>query len=238
MKREEPSLKMKYKQLCKILMKDIKSELRQFNDIISIFLFGVISIFIFSSSVNLVSQDQSMSIDLFVIQLWFITIFLMMFIMAKLFIKEQETGTLGGLITSPVSSNIIILSKSIFCFILLCFVELVILIFAFFISIPSIQNYNFILFMFLGIFLPTLNLSICGTIMSAFSMYAKNKSLVLPILFFPIIIPIINPILSINIKLLEGAEFFDVIFEFLFLIFHFLLTSSILILVSDGLLSE
>ena len=238
MKREEPSLKMKYKQLCKILMKDIKSELRQFNDIISIFLFGVISIFIFSSSVNLVSQDQSMSIDLFVIQLWFITIFLMMFIMAKLFIKEQETGTLGGLITSPVSSNIIILSKSIFCFILLCFVELVILIFAFFISIPSIQNYNFILFMFLGIFLPTLNLSICGTIMSAFSMYAKNKSLVLPILFFPIIIPIINPILSININLLEGAEFFDVIFEFLFLIFHFLLTSSILILVSDGLLSE
>ncbi|MBY9015089.1 MAG: heme exporter protein CcmB [Candidatus Lokiarchaeota archaeon] len=238
MDREEPSLKMKYKQLKTILIKDIKSELRQFNDLISIFLFGITSIFIFSSSYNLVTQNQVMSLELFVIQIWFIIFFLMMFIMTKLFIKEQEAGTLSGLISSPVSSNTLIFSKILFCFIILSLVELVILLFAFFISVPSIQNFDITQYILLGVLLPTLNLSVCGTIISAFSMYAKNKSLILPILFFPLIFPIINPIISINIKLLEGAIFFDIIFEFLFLIFHVVLTSSILILVSDGLLSN
>lgn len=238
MDKEKPSLKTKYKQLITILMKDIKSEIKQFNDLVSIFLFGIISIFIFSSSYNLISQDQSISLELFVIQIWFITIFLMMFIMTKLFIKEHETGTLGGLISSPVSFNIIILSKVLFCYFILSFTEFIILLFAFFISVPSIENINIFLFIFLGILLPTLNLSICGTIISAFSMFAKNKSLILPILFLPIIIPIINPILSLNIKLLEGAIFFDVILEIFFLIFHFLLTSSILILISDRLFSN
>ncbi|UCC18199.1 MAG: hypothetical protein JSV62_08765, partial [Promethearchaeota archaeon] len=163
MDREKTHLKMKFKQLNTILLKDIKSEIKQFNDLISIFLFGIISIFIFSSSYNLVSQDNTISLELFVIQIWFITIFLMMFIMTKLFIKEQETGTLGGLISSPVSFNIIILSKTLFCFLMLSIVELVIIIFAFFISVPSIQNFNIFLFIFLGILLPTLNLSICGT---------------------------------------------------------------------------
>ena len=200
MNREKICVKMKFKQLNTILMKDIKSEIRQFNDLISIFLFGIISIFIFSSSHNLVSQEESISLEFFVMQIWFITIFIMMFIMAKLFIKEQEAGTLGGLISSPVSSNIIILSKIILCFLLLCVVELIVITFAFFISVPSLQNFNILLFIFLGILLPTLNLSLCGTIISTFSMYAKNKSLILPILFFPIIIPILNPILSMNIK--------------------------------------
>jgi len=238
MDREEPSLKMKYKQFKSILIKDIKSELRQFSDLISIFLFGIISIFIFSSSYNLVTQYQAMSLELFVIQIWFITFFLMMFIMTKLFIKEQEAGTLGGLISSPVLFNTLIFSKILFCFIILSFVELVLLLFAFFISVPSIQKFDITQYLLLGVLLPTLNLSVCGTIISAFSMYAKNKSLILPLLFFPIIFPIINQIISINIKLLEGAVFFDIIYEFLFLIFHVLLTGSILILVSDSLLSN
>lgn len=238
MDKRKPSLKMKYKQTKTILIKDIRSELRQFNDLISIFLFGIISIFIFSSSYNLVTGNQFMSLELFVIQIWFIIFFIMMFIMTKLFLKEQEAGTLDGLLTSPLSSNVIILSKILFCFIILCFVEFFMLVFAFFISVPLIQNFNIILFIVLGIIFPTLNLSICGTIMSAFSIYTKNKSLILPILFLPIILPIINPIISINIKLLDGAGFFDVIFEFLFLIFHFLLTSSILMLISDSIFSN
>ena len=88
MDKRKPSLKMKYKQTKTILIKDIRSELRQFNDLISIFLFGIISIFIFSSSYNLVTGNQFMSLELFVIQIWFIIFFIMMFIMTKLFLKE------------------------------------------------------------------------------------------------------------------------------------------------------
>jgi heme exporter protein B len=241
MKNEAPSLKQKYKLLKTILSKDLKSELRQPNDFFSIFLFGITSIFIFSSAYNLVTLSQTMPIEIFVIQVWLVIFFIMIFIMTKLLVKEKESGTLGGLLSAPVSANTIILSKILFCFVLLSIVEVIIILFSFFISVPSIQNFGslqLINFLLLGILLPTFDLSVCGTLVSAFSMYAKNKSFILPIIFFPIILPIINPIISINVKLLEGMLFFDVLFEFIFLIFHILLMFSILVLLSDELLFD
>jgi ABC-type transport system involved in cytochrome c biogenesis permease component len=93
-------------------------------------------------------------------------------------------------------------------------------------------------YVILGIVLPTLDLSICGTLVSAISMYSKNRSFVLPLLLFPIILPITSPIISLNIKLLEGELLSLVLMEILFLVAHAILMFSILILVSEELLSE
>ena len=224
-----------------ILQKDIKSEVRQINDIFSIVLFGIISIFIFSSSYNTVNLGVRMPIEIFTIQIWIIIFFTLIFIMIKLFVQEKEKGTLDGLTSSPVSNNILLISKIVFCFILLSFIELILILFSFFISIPSVQvlNFNeFLYYIMLGIVLPTLDLSICGTLVSALSMYSKNKSFVLPLLLFPIILPITSPIISLNIKLLEGELISVVVMEILFLIAHAILMFSILIFVSEELLSE
>ncbi|MFW9823705.1 MAG: hypothetical protein ACFFE4_12250, partial [Candidatus Thorarchaeota archaeon] len=86
--------------------------------------------------------------------------------------------------------------------------------------------------------LPTLDLSICGSLVSAFSMYVKNKSFILPILLFPLILPIITPIISINIKILEGNIISNLYFEIIFFSAHILLMSSILTLTSEMLLYD
>jgi len=224
-----------------ILQKDIKSEIRQVNDIFSIILFGIISIFIFSSSYNTINLGSMMPIEIFVIQIWLIIFFTLIFIMIKLFVQEKEKGTLDGLISSPVSNTILLTSKVVFCFILLSIIELILLLFSFFISVPSIQalNFNeFLYYLMIGIVLPTIDISICGTLVSALSMYSKNKSFVLPLLLFPIILPITSPIISLNIKLLEGELVSLVLMEILFLVAHAILMFSILILVSEELLSE
>jgi len=224
-----------------ILQKDIKSEIRQINDIFSIILFGIISIFIFSSSYNTINLGVMMPIEIFVIQIWMIIFFTLIFIMIKLFVQEKEKGTLDGLTSSPVSNSVLLISKVVFCFILLSFIELILILFSFFISIPSIQvlNFNeFLNYIMIGIVLPTLDLSICGTLVSALSMYSKNKSFVLPLLLFPIILPITSPIISLNIKLLEGELISMIVIEFLFLMAHAILMFSILIFVSEELLSD
>ncbi|TES96276.1 MAG: hypothetical protein E3J90_08335 [Promethearchaeota archaeon] len=241
MNTKKNSTKSELKLFITILQKDIKSEIRQFNDIFSIMLFGIISIFIFSSSYNTINLGVRMPIEIFVIQIWMIIFFTLIFIMIKLFVQEKEKGTLYGLTSSPVSNGILLISKVIFCFILLCFIELVLILFSFFISIPSIQalNFNgFFNYIMIGIVLPTLDLSICGTLVSALSMYSKNKSFVLPLLLFPIILPITSPIISLNIRLLEGEIISMVIIEILFLMAHAILMFSILIFVSEELLSE
>ncbi|MFX1355987.1 MAG: heme exporter protein CcmB [Promethearchaeota archaeon] len=238
-------MKLKLKQRIKlfflILRKDLKSEVRQINDIVSIFLFDIISIFIFSSVYSFSTQYQSMPLEIFIIELWLIIFFTLIFVMAKLFIKEKDSGTLGGLISSPISANILIFSKIFFCFIILSFIEIILLLFSFFISNPLIPDLKFsqlMNYLVLGIILPTIDLSICGTIVSALSMYAKKKSFILPIILFPIILPITTPIISINIKLLELALIFDYLYEILFLVAHIILMASILSLVSQNLLFD
>jgi ABC-type transport system involved in cytochrome c biogenesis permease component len=224
-----------------ILLKDIKSEVRQINDLFSIFLFDIISIFIFSSVYNFSTQGQDMPLEIFVIEVWLIIFFTLIYLMSKLFVKEKESGTLGGLLSSPVSGNIILYSKIIYCLILLSFVELILFLFSFFLSAPSIETLGFtqlLTFITLGVLLPTLDLSICGSLVSAFSMYAKNKSFVLPILLFPLILPITTPIISLNIKILEGSLISELFYEIIFLVAHITLMISILSLLSQTLLYD
>ncbi|MFW9895397.1 MAG: heme exporter protein CcmB [Candidatus Thorarchaeota archaeon] len=241
MKNEKISFKSKLKLLKVILFKDLKSEFRQINDLFSIFLFDIISIFIFSSVYNFGTQYQNMPLEIFIIENWLIIFFTLVYIMTKLFVKEQDSGTIGGLLSSPVSANLMLLSKIIFCFILLSFIESILFLFSTFISAPSISSFNLnqlILYIGLGVLLPTLDLSICGSLVSAFSMYVKNKSFVLPILLFPLILPIITPIVSINIKILEGEGILSLYYEIIFFTAHIILMSSIISLTSEILLHD
>ncbi|MFX1489548.1 MAG: heme exporter protein CcmB [Promethearchaeota archaeon] len=241
MKEKKINLRLKLKLWKAILLKDIKSEIRQINDLISVFLFGIISIFIFSSVYNFGTEYQNMPIEVYVIENWLIIFFILIYIMTKLFIKEKDSGTLGGLLSSPASANTIFLSKTIFCLIILSFVELIIFLFSFFISAPLIENLNLrkvLSYISLGILLPTIDLAICGSLVSAFSMYARNKSFVLPILLFPLILPIITPIISINIKILQGSLIISLNYELIFLIAHTILMISILSLISQTLLYD
>jgi len=241
MEHEKISLKLRIKLFITILKKDIKSEIRQINDLFSILLFGVIAIFIFSSAYNYGTQIQNMPLEIFTIEIWFIIFFILIFIMTKLFNQEKESGTLGGLITSPVSASTILLSKIFFCFILLTFVEVIIFLFSFFFSAPLIQNLSFLQilnYIILGVILPSVDLAICGSLVSAFSMYVKNKSFVLPILLFPLILPIITPIISININLFEGDLITTLYYELFFIIAHITLMVSILVIISQTLLYD
>ncbi|MFW9826511.1 MAG: heme exporter protein CcmB [Candidatus Thorarchaeota archaeon] len=241
MNKEKLSFQSRFKLLKVLLSKDLKLEIRQINDLFSIFLFNIISIFIFSSVYNFGTQYQNMPLEIYIIENWLIIFFTLIFIMTKLFVKEKDSGTIGGLLSSPLSANLILTSKIIYCFILLSFVELILFLFSLFISAPLISNFNmvqFLIFVSLGVLLPTLDLSICGSIVSAFSMYVKNKSFILPILLFPLILPIVTPIISINLKILEGGLISSLYYEIIFFSAHIFLMSSIITLTSETLLFD
>jgi len=241
MQNKDKNQKSSLKLFKTILFKDIKLEVRQINDLFSIFLFDIISIFIFSSVYNFSTQAQNMPLEIYIIEVWLIIFFTLIYLMSKLFVKEKESGTLGGLLSSPISGNIILISKVFYCFILLGIVELVLFLFSVFLSAPSIENLSLtqlITFIVIGVLLPTIDLSICGSLVSAFSMYVKNKSFILPILLFPLILPITTPIISLNIKILKGILIADLLYEIVFLVAHIILMISILTLLSQTLLYD
>ncbi len=140
MQNKDKAQKSSFKMFKTILFKDIKSEIRQINDLFSIFLFDIISVFIFSSVYSFSTEGQNMPLEIFVIEVWLIIFFTLIYLMSKLFVKEKESGTLGGLISSPISGNIILFSKIFYCLILLSFVEIILFLFSVFLSAPSIEN--------------------------------------------------------------------------------------------------
>lgn len=220
-----------------LILKDIKSEVRQISDLFSIILFDFISVFIFSGAYNLVSGSR-MPLEIFVIEIWIVIFFTLIFVITKIFVKEKESGTLTGILSSPVPINLIIFGKIIYCFILLIILEMFLLLFCFFISVPSGIELtptvisNLIIF---GVLIPTIDLAVCGTITSALAMFVKNKSFIFPILLFPIILPIVNPILIINFRLYEGLALATILNETIFLIAHTILMFSLTVLISDKL---
>ena len=111
MQNKDKNQASKIKLLKTILFKDIKSEVRQINDLFSIFLFDILSVFIFSSVYNFSAEGQTMPLEIFVIEVWLIIFFTLIYLMSKLFVKEKESGTLGGLLSAPISGNIIVFSK-------------------------------------------------------------------------------------------------------------------------------
>ncbi len=222
-----------------MIARDLKAEVRQATDIVAILVFDIVLVFIFSLTYTIGINASNMPIGIYIIQVWVILIFSLLFIISKTFIREKETGTLNGLLTAPVTPGLIVASKVVMTFILLCIIEIVVFGFSIIVSRPTgatINGDGFFYFILVGLLLPTIDIAACGTLISAFSMYAKHRSFILPVLIFPLIAPIISPLVSINVNLLQGAPISTVIFDLLFILFHVIFLASTISLASRALL--
>ncbi|HME52627.1 MAG TPA: heme exporter protein CcmB [Candidatus Lokiarchaeia archaeon] len=224
-----------------MLKKDFRSEARQPSDLLSIIFFDLILTFIISMAYSIGSGSDLMPLDIFIVQTWVIIFFTVLFTISKLLINEKESGTLNGMLTAPISPVSIFFCKIVFGFIILCLIEAIQVIFSIFISRPvgiAADFGSIITFVFLGIGVPTLDLTICGTIISSISIYTKHRAFVLPVLLFPVILPIITPILTLNINLLQGLPITSVISELIFIIAHTILLISLSTLAAKEMLIE
>jgi heme exporter protein B len=103
------------------------------------------------------------------------------------FIIEKEEGCLEGLMVTPISRDIIYAGKMFSSLIFLLVVEIIALpVFSF------LFNLNLLSLEIVTItFLATVGFVSCGTLFSALAVKTKARELVLPILFLPIVVPVI-----------------------------------------------
>lgn len=223
-----------------LLVKDLKLEFRHVQDVLSIILFDLLSVLIFSLAYFSQSLISSMPLETFIVEVWVIIFFTVLFVIQKIFAREKESGTLTGQLASPLPVNILYLSKIIYTLLFTFVLEVILIVFALLFSVPSnlVIEVPWGMVILLAIVLPTIDLSITGTLISAFLVYAKSKAYLIPILFFPILLPIVSPIISISLALLGGEELVTVWFEVLFLILHSIFMGSIAVLIGEKLLSE
>ena len=174
-----------------LIKKDIKIELQTKETFITICLFGLLIITVFSLSTennSLINQNFGAGI------IWSSVIFAGSIAMVKFFYHEEQNKTLQSLLVMPVPSELILFSKSIVFFLFLSISEIII-----FLISSVLFNLNiFSLKLIFGCIVFNIGYSVIGSFFGVISSKSSNKEILLTMLLIPIITPILMFIIAIT----------------------------------------
>ena len=202
-----------------IVWKDLLLELRSKDLVVSIVVFGLVVVVVFNFALN---NTPGRSAELAPGILWSAFAFSAVLGMNRAFVRDQEQGGLEGLLISPISRDAIFLGKALTSLIFMLLVEAALLpVYAVMLDF-SVLSWSLMLTIFLG----TLGFAFVGTLFSAIAVQTRSREIMLPVLFFPVLLPVIIAAVEASTRAVGGVTFIGlgrwlpliVVFDALFLV--------------------
>ena len=184
-----------------IVWKDLTLEARSRDLLVSVVFFGLLLVVVFSFAIK---PTPEMAAELAPGILWVAFAFAATLAMNRSFIREQEQGGLDGLLLSPVSRDAIFLAKAATSFLFMLVVEAALL--PVYAVLLQFSAFSFTLV--LTIVLATLGFALIGTLFSALAAQTRSREIMLPVLFFPIVLPVIIAAVEVSTKAIGGETLF------------------------------
>ena len=183
-----------------MVWKDIVLELRSRELVVSVAVFGLLLVVVFSFALD-PSPGQAKALAPGI--LWVAFAFAATLAMNRAFVREQETGALEGLLIAPVSRDAIFLAKATTSFIFMLLIEAVLLP-----AYAVMLGFSALSWTLGGtILLATLGFALIGTLFSAMAAQTRSREIMLPVLFFPIVLPIILAAVQASTRAIGGETF-------------------------------
>ncbi|MCX7831449.1 MAG: heme exporter protein CcmB [Actinobacteria bacterium] len=173
------------RQVFYIVAKDFRAELRTKELFNSMFLFAMLALVIFNFSFA-----GKMPVRVLSGAMWVSFLFASVLGLNRSFVKEHEKGCIEGLLIAPCERSVIYFGKFLGNLLFIFLVELIALpLISIFFSRSEIFSKPFELagILVLGSFA----ISAIGTILSAITVNTRTRELLLPILLFPLILPVL-----------------------------------------------
>ena len=187
-----------------IVGKDIATEIRTKEMFSAMFVFSLLIIFIFNFTFDLRAGNlQTLAPGV----LWVAIAFAGMLGLSRSFILERDRGVLDGLLLTPVDRSAIYFGKMIGNVLFISLVELFIL--PFFIVLFN-QPLSTLPLLAGVVILGTIGLASVGTLFSAMAVHTRAREVLLPIMLFPVIIPVMLAAVRLTAAILDGTPFEDV----------------------------
>ena len=182
-----------------IAWKDVRLELRTRDVIISALVFGLIVVVVFNFGLNRTPGSlASVAPGL----LWVAYAFIGVLSMNRAFAREMEQGALDGLLTSPISRDAIFLGKTLGSLIFVLVIQGILLpVFAVMLGLPTLSP-----LLGLIIFLATLGFATVGTFFAGIAVQTRSREILLPVLFFPVVVPVIIAAVEASALALQGGS--------------------------------
>ena len=180
-----------------IVWKDLVAELRSREVISAMLVFALLVIFIFNFALELDATTRS---NVTAGVLWVTFAFAGTLGLNRSLSMEKDRGCLDGLLLAPVDRSAIYFGKSIGNLIFMLLVELIVL------PVYSIL-YNINLFhpgLLVVILLGSIGYVVVGTLLSSMAVQTRTRDILLPILLFPVVLPIFIAAVKASSGFLQG----------------------------------
>lgn len=215
-----------------IYLKDMKDELRTFDNLLSTMIFGVMLVFIFSFAFQLteIAVDQA-----FPGVLWVSIFFSSVLAIQRSFAKEKENDVMDALLLAAGDRGIVFLAKFLCNLTVLLLFELVVVpLLWIFTGVSALGGVDVGLFAG-SLFLGSWGLAAIGTMLNGITVQLPSARLLFPILLFPLLVPVLigviqctNAALSASSASVYGWVYLLISFDLLFTVLPLVLFDFVL----------
>lgn len=194
-----------------IVWKDVLAELRTKEMFSSMLVFAVLLVVIFNFSFELRIENVA---EVAPGVLWVTFAFAGTLELNRSLSLEMDEGCLDGLLLAPMERTAIYFGKMLGNLIFISAIEALMLpIFSALFDLNLIQPA-----LLLTIFLGTLGFVVVGTLLSAMAVNTRAREVILPVLLFPIILPVVISAVKVTAGILDGQPLGDLVHWLRFLI--------------------
>jgi heme exporter protein B len=216
-----------------VVWKDLSAELRSRELISAMLVFALLVILIFNFALDLdpaTRREPTITAGV----LWVIFVFAGTLGLNRSMAVEKDRGCMDGLLLAPVDRSAIYFGKVLGNLVFMLMVEIIVL------PIYSLL-YNVNLFnpgLLLVILLGSIGYVAVGTLLAAMAVQARTRDILLPILLFPVVLPVILAAVKASTGFLDGIEM-DLIRPWLnLLIVYDIIFSAVAFMVFDYVVEE
>jgi len=186
-----------------VFSKDLRTELRTKEIFSAMAVFSLLVVLVFAFALPAKLQDSK---DVAPGLLWIAFIFAGVLGLNRSFIIEKDRGSLEGLLLAPLDRSAIFLGKVVGNFAFIVTVELLTIpVFSLLFNYSAL-NWGLIPVVVLG----TLGFAEIGTLFAAMAVNTRAREVLLPVLFFPIMLPVVIAAVQATAAVLANRPFKEV----------------------------
>jgi heme exporter protein B len=186
-----------------IVWKDLAAELRSKELLSSMVVFALLVILIFNFALEL---NRVARTDVAAGVLWVTTIFTGTLGLNRSLAAEKDRGSLDGLLLAPVDRSAVYFGKALGNLLFILIVEAIILpVFSILFNVAMVQPLVLVV-----VVLGAIGYSAVGTLLASLAVHSRSRDVMLPILLFPVAVPVLIAAVRATGGVLAGVEWAEI----------------------------
>jgi heme exporter protein B len=214
-----------------IIRKDLAAEMRSRELISAMLVFSLLVVLIFNFALEL---DRAARENVGAGVLWVTFTFAGTLGLNRAFATEKDRGSLDGLLLAPVDRTVIFFGKLVGTLVFMLIVEAIVIpVFSILYGISLFQPLLLVV-----VLLGTLGYAAVGTLLASMAVQTRTRDVMLPILLFPVAVPVIIATVKASVGILTAADWSDIALWFNMLIVYDVIFLAVATMVFDYVIEE